>query len=70
MRGLIPIHVFQQRMRFIEKFIKTLNIALRGNICFISLERSFGVIVYYGTVLILLLGMELAAVNINEKNSY
>ena len=70
MRGLIPIHAFQQRMRFIEKFIKTLNIALRGNICFVSLERSFGVTVYYVTVLILIIGMELAAININEENSY
>ena len=69
MRGIIPIQAFGQTGRFINNFINSLNMSLEGSICFIILERSFGVFVYYGTVIILLLGMELGAIGINSTNS-
>ena len=64
-RGLVPLKIYGQISRFTENFIKSLNICLEASICFIILERAFGVFVYYGTVIILLLGMELGALGIS-----
>ena len=69
MRGIIPIQTYGQVKRFTNNFIDSLNISLEGSICFIIIERAFGVFVYYVTVLILLAGMELGAIGINSTNS-
>ena len=66
MRGLVPIQAFGQTPNFVGKFIGVVNADLQSNVCFLSVERAFAVLGSYGTVLILVIGMELGAATIRE----
>ena len=66
MRGLVPIQAFGQTPNFVGKFIGVVNADLQSNICFLSVEGAFAVLGSYGTVLILVVGMELGAATIRE----
>ena len=68
MRGLIPLHQFNQLHNYTAKFIESLNASLDGAICFISLERVFGITIEYGTITLLVIGMELGAATIDKDN--
>ena len=46
-----------------------LDTSLEGGICYIIIERAFGVFISYSAIIILVLGMELGAAAINEHNS-
>lgn len=57
MLGLIPIQTLRQRFRFIEKFTSSLNESLRAQICFVSIERAFGITISMFTAIALITGL-------------
>ena len=69
MRGLIPIQKYGQRNRIVKKFIDSLNSSTSGNIGFVTIERTFGFIVFTVTIIILIMGMELAATQVTTKTA-
>ena len=69
MAGLIPIQKYGQRSRIITKFMSLLNSSTSGNIGFITIERTFGFIVFCVTVTILIVGMEFGATRITKENA-
>lgn len=69
MLGLIPIQTLRQRFRFIEKFTSSLNESLRAQICFVSIERAFGITISMFTAIALIMGLEFGIMGINEQNA-
>ena len=69
MRGLVPIQALQQTERFTQKMIELLDTSLRGTVCMTMVERFFAFSIQSVTVLLLIIGMELAVGNLNENNS-
>ena len=67
--GLTTIRVYGQRSRILAQFANTLDLALKGSICSILLERCFAFYIYLGVVVILLIGMSVGAMKLTAENS-
>ena len=66
MRGLVPIQTLHQTERFSRKMAQFLNTSLRGTVCIVMIERFFAFSIQSVTVLLLIIGMELAVGKLNE----
>ena len=64
--GLIIIGTFNQKERVVKEFEESLDTSLKGDISHITIERAFGVLIYYVTIVILVIGMELGAMRIKD----
>ena len=69
MRGLMPIQTLQQTERFTRKMIRLLDASLRGTMCINMIERFFAFSIQSVTMLLLVIGMEIAATRIDSENS-
>ena len=68
MSGLVPIKVFKQSDRMLREFTSKLENSLKSEYVSISLDRAFGVLIYYCTVFSLSLGMILGVLRLSEDN--